>query len=90
MYSPYLQRAGADKLIFLEMRRISRGHYLAVTEKIYTPGEPVGQYEIIDRFFDRLEKQIRRDPSCWLWTHRRWKYADLKNDQKKPSADERK
>lgn len=77
-------------VIFLEMRRVSRGHYLAVPEKIYTPGEPVGQYEIIDRFFDRLEKQIRRDPSCWLWTHRRWKYADLKNDKKKPSADERK
>jgi len=28
------------------------------------------------RFNDRLEEIVRRNPEQWLWTHRRWKLAD--------------
>ena len=42
-------------------------HYLYVIQ--------VGEkYDIIDKFYTRLEKQIEENPVCWLWSHRRWKY----------------
>lgn len=49
-------------VIFLDMRRTSRGHYSVRTTRIYTPGEQVAPYDIIDRFFVRLEAQIREKP----------------------------
>ena len=30
--------------------------------------------EITDLFFDKLEKQIRQNPSEYLWTHNRFKH----------------
>ena len=62
-------------VVFLDMRRTSRGHYSVRATRIYTPGEQVAPYDIIDRFFVRLEAQIREKPEDWLWSHRRWKYC---------------
>ncbi|MDD4819220.1 MAG: lysophospholipid acyltransferase family protein [Flavobacteriales bacterium] len=74
-------------VIFLQVKRVSRGHYKAIAKKIYSPEEKVEKYEIIDRFYVELERQLKQDPSCWLWSHRRWKYADeyfkKKNDERK-------
>ncbi len=61
-------------VVFLYMKRVSRGHYTVCAEKIYTPGDEVEKYDIIDKFYTRLERQIEENPTCWLWTHRRWKY----------------
>lgn len=62
-------------VIYLDMERVGRGHYTVRVEKIYTPGESVTPYQIVDRFFALLERQIRRSPESWLWSHRRWKYC---------------
>ena len=32
--------------------------------------------EITDRFIDRLEAQIRKDPSQYLWSHNRFKHRN--------------
>jgi KDO2-lipid IV(A) lauroyltransferase len=32
---------------------------------------------ITTRFYAELEKDIIRDPQCWMWTHRRWKHQHL-------------
>ena len=69
-------------VIFLDMRRTSRGHYSVRTTRIYTPGEQVAPYDIIDRFFVRLEAQIREKPEDWLWSHRRWKYCPRGEEEK--------
>ena len=33
--------------------------------------------EIVHQFFHHLEQTIQQHPDNWLWSHKRWKYADL-------------
>ena len=32
--------------------------------------------DITRKYFNRLEKQIKTEPSQWLWSHRRWKHKN--------------
>ncbi len=58
---------------YINLRRRARGYYTAriypVTE---TPREEAPGY-ITECFVRHLEHEIRRDPTPWLWSHRRWK-----------------
>lgn len=65
-------------VIYLDMERVKRGHYRVTFSPLHRAGEAVEDYRIIDRFFLRLEEQIRRAPAYWLWSHRRWKNKHLK------------
>ncbi len=60
-------------IYYINFRRTSRGHY---SGKLY-PITDVPREEprgfITERFARHLEHEIRRDPTPWLWTHRRWK-----------------
>ena len=31
------------------------------------------EFQLTDIYFKELEKSIRRQPECYLWTHDRWK-----------------
>ncbi|WP_161890314.1 lysophospholipid acyltransferase family protein [Pontibacter russatus] len=78
---------GAEKLanrfkypvLYLDVRRTSRGHYTLTFETISdgTPIEPSpaeGQFPITEAFAHKLEATIRRSPADYLWTHKRWKH----------------
>ncbi|WP_242916409.1 lysophospholipid acyltransferase family protein [Pontibacter liquoris] len=77
---------GAEKLarrfqypvVFLDMKRTSRGYYTLSFEKLWdgTPQElaAADQYPITELFAQKLEAAIRRAPSDYLWTHKRWKH----------------
>ena len=78
---------GAEKLsnmfkypvLYLDVRRTSRGHYTLTFETISdgTPIEPPpaeGQFPITEAFARKLEATIRRSPADYLWTHKRWKH----------------
>lgn len=58
---------------YINLRRNARGYY---TSKIYPvtkhPREEPPGY-ITQCFVEHLEREIRRDPTPWLWSHRRWK-----------------
>ena len=60
-------------IYYINLRRNARGFY---TSKIYpvseNPREEAPGY-ITECFVRHLEAEIRRDPTPWLWTHRRWK-----------------
>lgn len=58
---------------YMSLRMEKRGHYVAKLHKVTdTPRET--QPGFITEFFARkLEEEILRDPTPWLWTHRRWK-----------------
>jgi KDO2-lipid IV(A) lauroyltransferase len=78
---------GADKIarilkapvLFVAMRRLSRGEYAARLVPLAEPpyprdaGRDVGA-EIIERYARMLEDEIRASPADWLWVHRKWKY----------------
>ncbi|MBB4080963.1 KDO2-lipid IV(A) lauroyltransferase [Lewinella aquimaris] len=58
---------------YINLRRNARGYY---SSKIYrvtdTPRDEAPGY-ITECFVRHLEHEILRDPTPWLWTHRRWK-----------------
>jgi KDO2-lipid IV(A) lauroyltransferase len=77
---------GAEKLsnmfgypvLYLDVRRTSRGHYTltfeTITEGTKTPSPVDGVYPITEAFARKLETTIRRSPADYLWTHKRWKH----------------
>ena len=61
-------------IYFAWMERRQRGRYAMTFEQIYDGEEPVAEYEITQRYVNKLEEMIRRQPELWLWSHRRWKH----------------
>jgi len=60
-------------VFYMTLRMEKRGHYVAKLHPItMTPKETEPGF-ITERFVRILEEEILRDPTPWLWTHRRWK-----------------
>lgn len=59
---------------FYSIERIGRGRYTVTPIKLADANESeLGAQELTQRYFNILEEQIRKNPSDWLWTHKRWK-----------------
>ncbi len=61
-------------VIFLKMRKASRGHYIVETEVLCEDPKAAPTNSITEAHVRALEKQIREQPEYWLWSHRRWKH----------------
>ncbi|MBC6996789.1 lysophospholipid acyltransferase family protein [Neolewinella lacunae] len=60
-------------VFYMNLRMDSRGHYVSRLIPITdAPREETPGF-ITEAFVRILEKEIQRDPTPWLWTHRRWK-----------------
>lgn len=62
-------------IVYLDMKKVKRGHY-AGRYFVISPdasGEP--QYAITERYARKLEETVKRDPAYYLWTHNRWKFS---------------
>lgn len=58
---------------YMTLRLEKRGYYVARLHPITeTPRETEPGF-ITESYVRMLEKEIQRDPTPWLWTHRRWK-----------------
>jgi len=62
-------------VFFMQLRRESRGQYVATFSQIATPPYEKEPKEITTRFARAIEKQIYEQPENWLWIHKRWKKA---------------
>lgn len=71
--SAALARKFSLPVYFLRMTRESRGHYLLEYVPICRNASEMGVQEIMDRYYELLEADIRRQPANYLWTHRRWR-----------------
>lgn len=60
-------------VIYWDMEKISRGHYRITMRLISPDASSDDPLEITDRYIEMLETTIRRNPSIWLWSHKRWK-----------------
>lgn len=76
---------GYDKLamkkdfhfVYCHTRKVSRGHYRFTYERILPEdGSTFQELELVKKFHQKLEQDILLDPSNYLWSHRKWKYAD--------------
>ncbi|WP_338870386.1 lysophospholipid acyltransferase family protein [Spirosoma sp. SC4-14] len=70
-----LARSRNLPVFYTELRRVKRGFYevkfTLLSEPPYT-NLPPGT--ILNRYRDLLEETIRKYPSDWLWSHKRWKH----------------
>lgn len=60
-------------IVFLDMRRSSRGKYEVFIKTISDKPTDVEDGFITGRFADLLEESINSEKSNWLWSHKRWK-----------------
>jgi KDO2-lipid IV(A) lauroyltransferase len=70
-----LARSRNLPVFYTELARISRGRYKVTFTLIGSPPFatlPPGT--ILERYRDLLEETIRKYPSDWLWSHKRWKH----------------
>nr|WP_202964301.1 lysophospholipid acyltransferase family protein [Nonlabens ulvanivorans] len=73
MGSEKLAKAHDTAVVYLAVEKVKRGHYKATFQTITEHAVQTKDWEITDTFFDLLEKQIRKQPEYYLWSHKRWK-----------------
>lgn len=76
------RRLGA-RYLYLDVEKPRRGYY-TLTFMEMKVNEADADYPFSREYMRMLETTIRRDPSLWLWSHKRWRYNGLyrKNKQK--------
>ena len=66
------------ELVYLDVEKLSRGHYRLTFREINLTEEVKSLYHPYSvRFFQMLEETILRQPDIWLWSHNRWYKWDL-------------
>jgi len=76
-----------NAVFYVDMCRTRRGHYTCTFRLITKNPASLPKYEITKIFFRMLEQSVRRDPSCYLWTHNRWKRTHDEYDRRVARGD---
>lgn len=61
-------------IIYVSIKRLKRGSYLAKGEVLIANPKDTAPGEISEAHTKRLERDIIEQPEIWLWTHKRWKH----------------
>ena len=61
-------------VIYGSLERTERGKYVFHSQLICEDASKTQPGEITEAHLHLLEKDIRKAPEYWLWTHRRWKH----------------
>ena len=60
-------------VVFLITDRVGRGRYVMRAQLLTEDAKGMPEYEITQRHMSLLEKEVRRSPESWMWSHKRWK-----------------
>ena len=60
-------------VVYIDVKRLRRGYYECEYQVITRDPSTMGEYELTDIYFQRMEQTINRAPQFWLWSHNRWK-----------------
>lgn len=73
--------------VYWDMQKPARGHYKLVAHLLDdgTYATPRGRLTL--DYAAMLEKTIQRQPSIWLWTHKRWKYPIVLSQDEQQQID---
>lgn len=61
-------------VIYGSLERVKRGKYVFHAQLICEDASQTQTGEITERHLRMLERDIRKTPEYWLWSHRRWKH----------------
>lgn len=73
-------------VIFTRITKVKRGHYVLNFEVVTDDPNSLPHGEITERHNRILEREIRKDPQYWLWTHKRWKRERKADEKVMPSS----
>lgn len=63
----------SHSVMYMKMKHVERGRYEMTLIPICRDASKMTPEEIMRRYYDLLEEEIRETPYNWLWTHKRWK-----------------
>lgn len=63
----------SHSVLYLKMKRVKRGQYDLTLIPMTEDASKVKPEELLRKYYDLLEEEIRETPSNWLWSHKRWK-----------------
>ena len=72
-----LVNATKFELLFVEVHRIKRGYYNMKIVPLDIENINTNR-GITLLHVDYLEKVIKKKPSSWLWSHKKWKHSRIK------------
>lgn len=61
-------------VIYGHIYKLRKGHYETTYELVIDDPKSAEKGEILKRCINLLEQDIRKYPSQWLWSHKRWKH----------------
>lgn len=61
-------------ITYLDITRVKRGYYSCEVKLISSAPKEAPEFAITEKYIREMESTILRNPSYWLWTHKRWKY----------------
>lgn len=62
-------------VVYVEMDRVSRGHYAVTFKMICEDPKTSPEGLILEQYVRHLERFVECHPDNWLWSHRRWKHT---------------
>lgn len=62
-------------VVMIRFYKIKRGYYKGELELLTTEPRSLPHGEITRQMMQFVESSIREHPSCYLWSHKRWKFA---------------
>lgn len=87
LFIPFLNQPtpvflGAEKIasrlnypvVYFSINRLKRGYYECSILPLIDQSTFPGEHAVTYAHTRMLENDIQRDPSIWLWSHKRWKY----------------
>lgn len=69
-----LAKSTGAAVVYADVRVIKRGYYNTEFKLITDQPRETADNEITEKYSRLMEQSILRDPTFWLWTHRRWKH----------------
>ena len=60
-------------VVYLQMKRLERGHYEMTFIPICDDASKSTPEEILRKYYDLLQQELNETPANWLWSHKRWK-----------------
>ncbi len=70
----YVARRYNNIVYFGEIIKIKRGYYEIKMKLAFDNPQSTKEGEITEAYVRHLEECIKRQPSNWVWSHRRWKH----------------
>ena len=63
----------SHSVVYMKMKRVQRGKYEMTFVPICFDASKTTPEDIMKRYYELLEEEIKETPHNWLWTHNRWK-----------------